>query len=86
MKTCKFCSFAWSVVERVLGACCPKPKSNAKALDDLIDSIDKGLAARMMGDGVFEAHEASNGSNRQSALAKLVSQSLSLKRKPDQSV
>lgn len=86
MKTCKFCSLAWSVVERVLGLFCPKPKSNAKALDDLIDSIDEALAARMMGDGLFEAHEASNGTNRQSALAKLASQSLWLKRKPDQSV
>jgi hypothetical protein len=47
MKTCKFCSFVWSVVERVLGVFCPNPKSNAKALDDLIDSIDKALAEKL---------------------------------------
>lgn len=47
MKLCKFCGLVRSLVEKLLGAICPGPTSNAKALDDLIDSIDKALAKKI---------------------------------------
>lgn len=85
MKVCKFCRYVRMIVEKALNRVCPKKGSSAKELDDLIDSIDKALAARMMGDPVPGASETSNGSSRQSALAKIVARSLWQNGKPRQS-
>jgi hypothetical protein len=85
MKACKFCLYVRALVERALNKVCPKLGLSAKEIDDLIDSIDKALAARMMGDPVLGTSETSNGSSRQSALAKIVAQSSLQAKKPDQS-
>lgn len=85
MKACNFCRYFRALVERMFVRLCPKKGSSAKELDDLIDSIDKGLAARIMGDPVPGTDETSNMSNRQSALVKIVARSLSQNGKPRQS-
>lgn len=85
MKACNFCRYFCALVERMFVRLCPKPNASGKELDDLIDSIDKALAARMMGDPVPGADKTSNMSNRQSPLSKLAARSLLRNGKPRQS-